>query len=268
MNIEVKDLHRSFGDLEVLRGVDMKIDSGGVHVILGGSGAGKSVLLKHMIGLLRPDSGEILVDGQDITKLHERAMYPIRRRMSFIFQGGALLNSLTVGANVALALRERRLKPRQEIRDIVDEKLEMVGLGGRARQMPGTLSGGQRKRVALARALATDPEVLFYDEPTAGLDPPTAASIDNLIRDVSDKTHTTSVVVTHDMISVFEIADMIHMLHKGKIIFEGTQDDLGNCYDERVREFLARDTGGARLGMCNSGEFRAIVEDIKTKRSS
>jgi phospholipid/cholesterol/gamma-HCH transport system ATP-binding protein len=249
MNIEVRQLYRSFGSREVLRGVDMAIDSGGIHVILGGSGTGKSVLLKHMIGLLKPDSGQVFIDGRDITRLSDRQLYPVRQRMSFIFQGAALLNSLSVGQNVGLALSENTRMTRREIDRVVDQKLEMVGLAGRAGDRPSNMSGGQQKRVAIARALASSPEVLFYDEPTAGLDPPTAATIDKVIRQVADATKVTSVIVTHDMISVFEVAEKIHMMHQGRVIFEGTSEELLRCELLEVRQFLKRDCSGARLAM-------------------
>jgi phospholipid/cholesterol/gamma-HCH transport system ATP-binding protein len=263
MDIEVKGLYKSFGKLEVLRGVDLKINSGGVHIILGGSGTGKSVLLKHMIGLLRPDAGDVLLDGESIIGKSERQLYPIRRRMGYIFQGSALLNSISVGRNVGLALLERGKNSRSEIQQIVEEKLAMVGLEGRAEQMPGTLSGGQKKRVGIARALATNPEVLFYDEPTAGLDPPTAASIDRVIVDVAQQTGTTSIVVTHDMVSVFEIAEQVHMLHGGKRIFTGTRSELLKSQDPHIHDFLERDCGAARHEM-GSGEFESAFRPVRS----
>jgi len=261
MDIDVRQLYRSFGSREVLRGVDLHIPKGGVHVIIGGSGTGKSVLLKHMIGLLRPNSGQILVDGTDITRLSERALYPIRQRMAYIFQGCALLNSLTVGQNIGLSLSEFTHEKPRTIRRIVEEKLELVGLKGRADDMPSNLSGGQKKRVAVARALASDPEVLLYDEPTAGLDPPTASNVDNVIREVARETGVTTVLVTHDMISVFEVATHVHMLHAGRVVFSGTPQALRDSGDPEVRLFLKRDCGGARLTMCTTGEFRAIAAE-------
>ncbi len=240
MEIQIRDLHKSFGENAVLRGLSLTVRSGEVTVILGGSGSGKSVLLKHIIGLIKPDSGQVLIDGQDIVPMGEQELNEIRRRIGIIFQNGGLLQSLTVGQNVGLALVENELVPRDEVRHIVAEKLALVGLEGKEDEMPANLSGGMRKRAAIARALTVDADALLYDEPTAGLDPPMSKTVDDLILEMKSRTGCTSVVVTHDLVSVFTIADSIHMLHQGEIVFSGTPKEMLGCTDERVRSFLER----------------------------
>jgi len=240
MEIQVRDLHKSFGGNQVLRGLSLEIRSGEIAVIVGGSGSGKSVLLKHLIGLMKPDSGKILIDGHDIVPLGEKDLNDIRRRIGMIFQSGGLLQSLTLGDNVGLALIEHGLAQPNETRRIVAEKLELVGLKGKEQEMPSNLSGGMRKRGAIARALTLDADALFYDEPTAGLDPPMSQTVDDIIREMKEKTGCTSVVVTHDLVSVFSIADSIHMLHRGEIVFTGTREEMLECEDEHVRDFLER----------------------------
>lgn len=240
MEIVVRDLRKSFGDNEVLRGVNLRVRPGEIAVIIGGSGSGKSVLLKHLIGLVKPDSGEILIDGRDIAPFSETELYPIRRRIGMIFQSGGLLQSLSVGRNVGLALAEHGRLSSGELRRRVAEKLAQVGLAGKEEEMPTNLSGGMRKRVAIARALTLDADALFYDEPTAGLDPPMSQTVDDLIREMKTKTGCTSLVVTHDLASVFSIADSVHMLHQGTIVFSGTPEQLLRCDEESIRRFLAR----------------------------
>lgn len=241
MEIKVSDLHKSFGENYVLRGVDLTIEKGKSTVIIGGSGSGKSVLLKHLIGLYKPDSGSVFIDGQDICLLKEKDLYPIRKRFGMIFQSGALLNSLSVEDNVALGLREHEMASEKEIMRIVNEKLELVKLADKGKQMPTVLSGGMRKRVAIARALTMNPEIILYDEPTAGLDPPMADNIDNLILELNDNLIMTSVVVTHDMASVFKIADYIYMIYEGKIIEKGTIEDFKKSDKIEVKEFISRE---------------------------
>lgn len=240
MEIKVRDLHKSFDGQHVLRGLSLDIRSGEIAVIVGGSGSGKSVLLKHLIGLLKPDSGEIWIDDENIVRMRERELSAVRRRIGMIFQSGGLLQSYSLGYNVGLALSEHGLATPEEIRGIVGEKLSLVGLGGMEDKMPSTLSGGMRKRAAIARALTLDADALFYDEPTAGLDPPMSQTVDDLIVEMKEKTGCTSVVVTHDLVSVFSIADSIHMLYQGEIVFSGTREEMLNCDDERVRDFLGR----------------------------
>ncbi len=241
MHIKVENLHKSFGSLRVLRGIDLEIMPGDLAVIVGGSGSGKSVLLKHLVGLLKPDSGRILVDGDDIVPKTEREMMDLRRRFGMIFQGGGMLQSLTVGENVGLALAELDHQRKRDVNEIVRKKLVQVGLEGRESQMPSTLSGGQRKRAAIARALTTDADCFLFDEPTAGLDPIMSANIDTVISDVNRETKSTTIVVTHDLISVLTIARKIYMLHDGVMIAAGTAEEFRNSKDKRVREFLARD---------------------------
>jgi phospholipid/cholesterol/gamma-HCH transport system ATP-binding protein len=238
--IEIRNLKKSFGKNFVLRGVNLTIESGKTTVIIGSSGCGKSVLLKHIIGLLKPDSGEVIIHGKDITKLSEKEVYQIRKKFGFLFQGAALFDSMTVAENVGLGLSENTFKQDKEIEKIVNEKLELVKLPGTHNLKPSELSGGMRKRVGLARALATNPEYILYDEPTTGLDPITSDSIDNLIADLADQLKVTSIVVTHDIFSVYQVADWVAMMHNGIVHWQGTTDELKSTNDEIVREFLDR----------------------------
>jgi phospholipid/cholesterol/gamma-HCH transport system ATP-binding protein len=238
--IEIKNIHKSFGRNHVLRGVNLNIEKGKTTVIIGPSGCGKSVLLKLIIGLLKPESGNIFVDGTDITSLSDKQLYEIRKKFGFLFQGAALFDSMTVGENVGLGLSENNLKPPEEIKKVVAEKLSLVGLQGTEHLMPSELSGGMKKRVGLARAIAIEPEFILYDEPTTGLDPVMSESIDGLIDDIASKLKVTSIVVTHDIFSVYEVADKVAMIHKGVIHFEGTPRQLEASPDPVVREFLER----------------------------
>lgn len=236
--IEVRDIVKRFGPRTVLNGVSLRIHREKTTVIIGGSGCGKSTLLKQMVGYLKPDSGQILYDGVDIVPLREDDLDPIRRRFGILFQNGALFNSMTVGENVALPLVEHtRLDPKI-IRMVVKMKLELVGLRGFEDLKPAQISGGMKKRVGLARAIALDPEIVFYDEPSAGLDPITSAVIDDLMNNLARKLNITSVVVTHHMPSAFKIADKIVMLHKGKVIAEGTPEQFKEPDDPVVRQFV------------------------------
>jgi phospholipid/cholesterol/gamma-HCH transport system ATP-binding protein len=238
MEIQVQDLHKSFDGNPVLRGVSLTIPAGRVTVIIGGSGTGKSVFLKHLIGLIRPDSGSIRIDGQEINRLRERELMPIRRRIGYIFQGGALLASMSVGENVALGLVENRRFTRGRAAAVAREKLALVGLEGQFDVWPENLSGGMLKRAAIARALTLDPECILYDEPTAGLDPPRARQIEELILNVARREKVNSVVVTHDMDSVRRIADLVYMLNEGRIIFSGGVAELMQASEPVVREFV------------------------------
>ncbi|MBN1868603.1 ATP-binding cassette domain-containing protein [Candidatus Sumerlaeota bacterium] len=248
MEFVVRDMHKSFNGNHVLRGLSLDIAEGKITVVLGGSGCGKTVLLKHLMGILKPDSGSVQIDGKDITHYSERELLPIRIRIGLIFQGGALLNSLSVFENCALGLREHRLEPEKEIRRIVKEKLEILGLGDRLNERPANLSGGMRKRVAIARALTMNPEAILWDEPTTGIDPPRASRIDNMIREMSDRIGVTTVVVTHDLISAFNLADMVYFIHEGRIVESGPPDEFRRSTNEHVREFLRRryDVGDER----------------------
>ncbi|MCX7877475.1 MAG: ABC transporter ATP-binding protein [Ignavibacteria bacterium] len=240
--IEIKNLKKSFGSKQVLKGVNLNIDKGKTTVIIGASGCGKSVLLKHIIGLLKPDEGNILIDGADITRMNEKEVYEVRKKFGFLFQSAALFDSMTVGENVGLGLKENTELPREKISEIVTEKLKLVNLPGTENLMPSELSGGMRKRVGLARALATNPEYILYDEPTTGLDPITSETIDELMDTVarSKELSVTSIIVTHDIFTVYEIGDWVAMMHDGVIHFEGTPSELRTTSDPVVREFLER----------------------------
>ncbi|MBK8554072.1 MAG: ABC transporter ATP-binding protein [Ignavibacteria bacterium] len=238
--IKITNLRKRFGDNEVLSGVNLIIEKGITLVIIGRSGCGKSVLLKHIIGLLKPDEGEIFIEGQDITKMDEKGIYAIRKKFGFLFQGAALFDSMDVEENIGLALKENTEMKQDEIRSIVSEKLEMVGLPNIHKMKPADLSGGMKKRVSLARSLATNPEYILYDEPTTGLDPVMSDQIDDLIRDLSQKLKVTSIVVTHDIFSVYDVADQVAMMHEGKIYFHGTPKELTETSDQLIRDFLNR----------------------------
>lgn len=239
--IVIQDLHKSFGGNKVLKGLDLTINKGEALTIIGRSGCGKSVLLKHIIGLLKPDQGTVTVEGYDINKIKEKDLYELRKKFGFLFQGAALFDSMTVGENVSLPLIEGNTKFTQtEIDKAVAEKLEMVALPGIEKLKPAELSGGMRKRVGLARALITNPEYILYDEPTTGLDPIMSESIDNLIKELSDKLKVTSIIVTHDMISVNIVAERVAMAHEGKIYFTGTPKELMASGDEVIQDFIAR----------------------------
>jgi phospholipid/cholesterol/gamma-HCH transport system ATP-binding protein len=236
--IRLVDVYKSFGALKVLAGMNLGIQERESLVVLGPSGTGKSVLLKHIVGLLRPDAGQVFFHDQRVDSLQEREWEPIRKRFGFLFQGSALFDSLNVFENVAFPLREHGNFKEAEIRDVVARKLGMVGLDGTQMKMPAELSGGMRKRVALARAIALDPEVVLYDEPTTGLDPIRADVINELILKLNDELHVTSVVVTHDMTSAFKVADRMVMLLNGKVAAEGKPDEIRNSPDEEVQRFV------------------------------
>jgi len=253
VSIEIKDLVKSFGDRVVLNGINLKVYKGETLVIMGGSGCGKSTLLRHMIGTHRPDSGSVIIKGKDITKLSESEFDKIRKIYGMVFQNAALYDSMTVKENIALALREHTKLAPDIIDIIIKMKLELVGLRGFENFMPSELSGGMRRRVGLARAISMDPEMVLYDEPTAGLDPIVAGVIDKLILDLSKKLHITSIVVTHDMKSVFSIADRVVMLYEGKIIAEGAMEDIKNSADPRVKQFITGSPDGP-IQFFKSGE--------------
>jgi len=236
--IEVRDLHKSFGSHRVLNGVTLQIDKGESVVIIGRSGGGKSILLKHVIGLLRPDSGEVLIEGENITRMNERQLLEVRRKFGMLFQSAALFDSMTVAENVGFVLnRDKSCSPRQ-VAEKVAEALEMVELPGIEEKKPAELSGGMRKRVGLARAIVYRPEIVLYDEPTTGLDPIVADSIDQLIVNVRERLHVTTVAVTHDMRSARRIGQRIMMLHEGRIYFQGTPEALFSSSDPIVHRFV------------------------------
>lgn len=238
--IQLKNLYKSFGEKAVLRGVNLTIPTGETFFIIGPSGCGKSVMLKHIVGLLYPDKGEVFIDGQNVGKLHEKELYELRRKFGFLFQGAALFDSMTVLENIALGLVEHGETDQKKIACVVAEKLEMVGLPGIENLKPSELSGGMKKRVGLARALAQDPEYIFYDEPTTGLDPIMSDQIDELIADLTHKLKVTSVVVTHDMFSVEKVAHRVALMHEGKVYFEGTPQELRESADPVVITFIER----------------------------
>jgi phospholipid/cholesterol/gamma-HCH transport system ATP-binding protein len=238
--IEIKNLKKSFGKNKVLDGVNLKITDGETLVVIGRSGCGKSVLLKHIIGLMRPDHGEVLIEGKNIVEMKEKELYAVRKKFGFLFQGAALFDSMSVGENVGLFLKENTSMSPAEIEKVIEEKLDIVGLKKIEHMMPADLSGGMKKRVSLARSLASDPEYILYDEPTTGLDPVMSDQIDDLIKDLAEKLKVTSVVVTHDIFSVYDVADRVAMMHEGKIYFEGTPKELTDTKDELIRAFLNR----------------------------
>ena len=242
--IQIKDVHKKLGNRKVLDGVSLDIEKGQILAVVGPSGVGKSTLIKHMVGLMLPDSGDVLVEGQSVVKADRRQLSEIRSKFGVVFQGAALLASLNVADNVALPLTEHTNLPRNKIDEIVSSKLELVHLSGFEEYMPASLSGGMRKRVGLARALVRDPEVILYDEPTAGLDPIMANTIVDLARETADKTGCTSVIITHDIATVFRVSDRAAMIFGGKIIAQGTPQELEESEDEAVRQFLEGRTVG------------------------
>jgi phospholipid/cholesterol/gamma-HCH transport system ATP-binding protein len=238
--IEIQNLQKSFGEQPVLRGIDLTIEDGETVAVIGQSGCGKSVLLKHIIGLMKPDAGEVIVDGVNMSRAKQRQIEDVRRNLGFLFQGAALFDSMTVAENVTLGLREHGLKDAAKLREVAAEKLALVGLRNIEEVMPSDLSGGMKKRVALARALAIQPKYMFYDEPTTGLDPVTSDQIDALIEDLTNKLQVTSLIVTHDMFTVERIAKRVIFLHQGRVHFDGTPDELNRSTDPTSREFLER----------------------------
>jgi phospholipid/cholesterol/gamma-HCH transport system ATP-binding protein len=250
--VRVRALSKSFGPNLVLDNLDLDIERGKVNVILGASGAGKSVLIKHFMCLLRPDKGHIWVDGTDVLSLNAQALSSFRRKFGLVFQFAALFDSLTVEENCAFPLREHTKKGNAEIRDIVGDKLAALGLQGTQKKYPGELSGGMRKRVGLARALVLEPEILMYDEPTTGLDPLATRNVDEMILETCDRYKVTSVVISHDMASVFRIADRIAMLHNKRILAAGPAEVIAASTDPFVYEFL-RASGVSAIGKLAAG---------------
>ncbi len=242
--IEFSDVWKRLGRKEVLRGVTLSVGRGESLVIIGRSGSGKSVLLKHAIGLMEPDRGIVRVNGFDVTKLADRELFELREGMGMLFQAGALFDSMTIGENVGLALREHTPLPEVQIEIVVAEKLALVGLTGTESQRPSALSGGMKKRAALARALAMNPKIMLYDEPTTGLDPITADVVNRLIRQLQERLKITSIAVTHDMRSAYHIADRIAMLHEGRIHAIGTPAEIQATRDPIVRQFIEGSSEG------------------------
>jgi phospholipid/cholesterol/gamma-HCH transport system ATP-binding protein len=239
--IEIINLHRSFGNNAVLKGINLNIETGETIVIIGRSGCGKSVLIKHIVGLLEPDEGYVKVGGKIVSDLNEKELYQLRKKFGFLFQGAALFDSMTVEENVGLPLIESESRYiAKDVKEVVEEKLSIVNLPGIHKLKPAELSGGMKKRVGIARALITNPEYILYDEPTTGLDPIMADSIDNMIRELANKLNVTSIVVTHDMYSVKNVADKVAMIHDGVIHFVGTPETLLKEEDSIIVDFIKR----------------------------
>lgn len=237
--IEFKDVYKSFNGLPVHKGINLSIREGEIMSLLGGSGSGKSVLLKEVIGLVRPDKGDIMVFGKNVTQMREDKLIQLREHVGLLFQGAALFDSLTVSQNIAYPLREHLHLTEKEIQERVDEKLKLVGLSGIGSKMPAELSGGMKKRVGLARAIATEPDIILYDEPTTGLDPMTAQRINELILELQRKLGVTTIVVTHDLHCVRMVSDRIAMLHEGKIVMVGTWEELAASGIQTVKDFIS-----------------------------
>ncbi|HTL70327.1 MAG TPA: ABC transporter ATP-binding protein [Candidatus Eisenbacteria bacterium] len=261
--IEVKKVSKSFNNRLVLNEIDLTVEKGETLVIIGRSGCGKSVLLKHMIGILRPDKGDLFIDGISMASLSGKQMNQLRMRFGMLFQFAALFDSMTVGENVGFALIEHTSLSHRAISERVEESLELVGLKGIQDLKPAELSGGMKKRVALARAICMRPEFLLYDEPTTGLDPIMADAINDLINELHDKLKVTSVAVTHDMVSAYKIATRIAMMYQGRIIKIGTPDEIRNTQDPVVRQFIT----GSASGPITDIQFKSL-EQIGGDRSS
>ena len=238
MSIELNDVHKAFGTQKVLKGFTLSITEGQTVSIIGGSGSGKSVALKHMVGLLRPDHGDVWVDGENVGRLDRETLYQLRRNVGYVFQFAALFDSMTIEENVGMGLKRIEGVSPAQIRDRVRECLHLVDLDGYEDRLPSELSGGERKRAGFARAIATEPKYLLYDEPTTGLDPVTTAVIDKLIVRMSDQLGVTGIVITHDMDSAFRISDRVAMLYDGRIRFEGTPAEIRAAEDPIVRGFI------------------------------
>lgn len=236
--IKINELKKSFNNKKVLDGINLDIEQGKITVIIGRSGEGKSVLIKHIIGLLKPDEGNIMLDGEELTAMDEKELNNIRKRFGMLFQGAALFDSMTVAENVGFPLREHTYMQEDEIMDIVKDKLKRVGLVGVEDMMPADLSGGMKKRVGLARAIAMDPEIVIFDEPTTGLDPIMADSIAELMLATQRDLKTTYIAITHDIALTYKIADKIAMLHEGRIIETGTVDEIKASTNPIIRQFI------------------------------
>jgi phospholipid/cholesterol/gamma-HCH transport system ATP-binding protein len=236
--IEIIDAYKNFNSHKVLDGLSLKINNGETCVIIGRSGCGKSVLLKHIVGILKPDKGRIMVDGVQVDKLDEEALDALRLKIAMVFQGGALFDSMTVGENVGFGLIEHDHLSQRELLERIEESLCLVDLCGIVNLRPSELSGGMKKRVALARAICIKPQIILYDEPTTGVDPITADSINELIKNLHDKLKVTSIVVTHDMKSAYKIADRVAMMYQGRIIAEGTPEEIQNTDHPVVHQFI------------------------------
>ncbi len=236
--IKIVDLHKSFDRHQVLRGIDLHCLKGEITVIIGRSGGGKSVLLKHVIGLIKPDEGRVMIDDQDITRMSEYRLNQVRRKIGMLFQDAALFDSMTVGDNVAFPLHEHTGLSRRQAREVVSEKLRLVGLSGIEDEIPANLSGGMRKRVGLARAIALEPQILLFDEPTTGLDPIMCDAINRLIKETQAQLGVTALVISHDIEGAYQIADHIAMLYEGQIIAQGSPDEIQASDNPYVQQFI------------------------------
>jgi phospholipid/cholesterol/gamma-HCH transport system ATP-binding protein len=236
--IQIRDLHKTIGTQQILRGINLEVAAGESLVVVGRSGGGKSVLLKHIIGLMKPTSGDVLIDNESIIHLNERALVPVRKKVGILFQSGALFDSMSVEENLAFPLREAGEHDEEKISRKVAEALEVVNLAGQQTKMPESLSGGMRKRVGLARAIIGYPRCILYDEPTTGLDPIASDSINHLIRRLQNKFHITSVIVTHDMKSAFHVGDRIAYLHGGTLYFIGNTEEFARSQDPLIKDFI------------------------------
>jgi phospholipid/cholesterol/gamma-HCH transport system ATP-binding protein len=237
--IDVQGVHKAFAGFQVLKGIDLKMMPGTTTVVLGGSGSGKTVLMKHIMGLFKPDKGRVIVDGQDVSHMSRQELAVFRQRMGMVFQSSALFDSMTVADNVAFALREHTELSEAEIQEKVKEKLAVVDLHDVEQKYPAELSGGMRKRVGLARAIIRDPKIVLYDEPTTGLDPLTTESVDDMIMSARERLGVTSVVISHDVGSAFHIGDRIAMINEGRIVVEGTPEEVRKTKEPFTRHFLA-----------------------------
>jgi phospholipid/cholesterol/gamma-HCH transport system ATP-binding protein len=242
--VEFKGVSKAFGRQKVLDDVSLRIERGKTTVIIGPSGTGKSVFIKLLVGLLKPDRGEILIDGQDITRLKERELYELRKKFGMLFQDGALFDSMNVGENVAFPLKQHTRKPEREVREIVARKLAQVGLPGIEHKFPSELSGGMRKRVGIARAIALEPEIVLFDEPNSGLDPVMSDAIDKLIRRMQHELGLTFIVISHDIPGTFQVADRIAMLYKSQLIAYGSTEKLRQSDHPILRQFFDRSSEG------------------------
>lgn len=242
--IEFRDIFKSFGDKHVLQGVSLKVDKGQILFVCGISGAGKSVLVKHLVGLIRPDAGQVLLDGRDITHLSESDFYPVRKRCAMVFQHSTLFDSMTLVDNVMLPLRKHRGLHGAEGREAAMAYLQMVGMQDQADRYPAAIGDGLRKRVAIARALTMEPDFVIFDEPTTGLDPMAAAQVDRLIRSLSDDHGVTSICVSHDLRSIFTTADRIAMIYQGQILFDGTPAQFRRSPDPVIGQFVRGEAEG------------------------
>jgi phospholipid/cholesterol/gamma-HCH transport system ATP-binding protein len=242
--IELKNIHKSFNGHDVLKGITLKVEKGEILVLIGMSGYGKSVILKHVVGLLSPDKGDVIVDGLEVNRLNRRALADLRSRIGFLFQGGALFESMTVYDNVAFPLKEKMRLDRAAIENKVLNVIDQVGLAGAEDKYPSQLSGGMQKRAALARELVWEPEIMIFDEPTTGLDPIIGHAILNLIEEMHNRMHFTGIIITHELSRVFKIVNKIAMLHEGVIIEMGSPEEIRASKNPLVRQFLSGDTEG------------------------